>query len=730
MRISAINATTAKVTFNTAIEDVDFTNFSINGLTVTDANLSEDRKSVEVKVNNNFTRNQEYTLSATEIKSVGGDEEQSFTETFEWSVDEGITVSLSETNLNLNDTASLNVTDEDGKDVTGAKVELTSSNTNIIEVEGTNPADAKVTAVAEGAAEVTTKVTLTDGTILRNTFTISVEEVPDSVENQGYTLVADVTATDGAVPKNTVEYEVITAKNSMYNDDGTLDVAMYDTVNSDPETAPISFENATVRSLDPVIATASINGKVLEVTANEGRTGTASFEVTFEDDSKRTFDVEVLEAQELTDVSVDATSVTLSDQTINDGEYEDGVNQKEITVEALDQYDLPSDFGTEGKVTVTTNTEGLEVGTLVDNAGILTFTALSDNELNDLENSTSATFVVRSSEGKIVDGKVDVKYFEKDTDETPTSTKTINVSVEDVDADSTPVGLDVVAASLIDANGDNLAPTVADDINFISTPVYVLDADGNRIDRLAAGEISASLPETESSDWIEVGTSTLQFISASDAITLMTSSSTINVEVEGTTAGDETITQALSIDYVNSANNPASASVKTSPVAVQLADDDAELTMEELIFGKVDHEQLVIDEDPATNIIIAVKNAARNAGYLYNQSLVSIANQDGEALPLGVDVYGYEEAADQTGNFFSTLDKFSADNFDVDFSIANWTHSDDVVAPTSLSDTIALEDGETATFTLVLNSVFVTGVDADDNNLLSEPVTVNVTVTK
>lgn len=702
LSVKAIDSDTVRVTFNTEIQDVDFNNFSVDhGLTVVKATLSSDKKSVDVDVNTAFTREVEYKLTASSIKNLKGETAADLTATFVWSVQDAVTVALTKTSLTVGETAGVTIKDQDGKDVIGATVEITSSNTNIVSVSG-----ATITGVAAGSADVTVKVTLPDGTVLTNTFKVTVASSSTVVANQGYTLVDDIT-TDA--PENTVAFVNGSKTTSMYTGE-SKEVAMYNTINGDPDTAPVDFTGATVRSLNPTIATASISGSVMTITAST-QTGTASFEVTLKDGSKRTFSVDVKKAPELTGITVSATNVKLSDETAT-GSDQEGVNQKTVTVTAVDQYGNPIDFGSTGKVTVTTNTEGLVINKVAP---------LTNNELTFGTGASSATFTITATAGTIKSGNVYVKYFKNKADAAPAITKTIAVNVVDINPTATKVALDVVAPSEIDAYADYTAST--SDVSSIdfSTEVYVLDASGNRLEKVTPTTVAL----VGSDSWVSIsGSTTLQFTNGAKARTFLTKSGTVNVDV--TAAG---ITKRLAIKYINSAKVPASATVNTAPVTVKLASGDTDLTVEELIFGVLDGGQLV--NDPDINEYIAVKKAASNGGYKYNKPLVTVKDASGSVLPIGANVYGVDNTA-ITGNIWAdeqaVPSEFSGYNFAIGSAIVNVeTTGSGSVSGNTISVTSA---GDAVRFTLVINSIYVSGGTASDNNLLASPVAVNVTVTK
>ncbi|MFD1031864.1 Ig-like domain-containing protein [Metaplanococcus flavidus] len=684
-------------------------------MTVTKATLLSDRKTVEVEVNEAFTRNQEYTLTTANFRDADGVAYPASSAKFSWAVEDGVKVALVDGSLVVGETTGLTVTDQDGKAVTGATVALTSSNANIATVSGTTVSTATINAIAAGTADVTATVTLADGVILTNTFKVSVAEAPNVVANQGFTLVDDVTDLT-ETPQNTVAFTNSAKTTSLFAGE-SKEVAMFNTVNSDPEEAAYEFDGATVRSLNPIIATASVTGDILTINANAGQTGKASFEVTLADNTKRTISVDVKAVAALKDIKTSVTSVKLSDESAA-GSAQEGVNQETVTVSSVDQYGENIEFGPTGKVTVTSNTEGLVIGGTGSNNELAFTTTTAGDDATD-------AFTITTTKDKVVNGKVEVKYFKNATDAQPVSTKTISVNVVDVDPAATPVALDVISASQIDVNAPYTA-TVSDTdaIDFGSADVYTLDAKGNRLE-----EVTATASYAGSDDYVDVTNSVLGF-QAVDALTLLTASDTVDVEVTA-----DGIVKVLPIKYMNSASVPASATVTTNPVTVKLAAGDNELTFEELIFGAIDSSQLVEDTDLSE--YIAVRKAAKNGGYIYNKSLVTVKDASGKVIPTGVNVYGLNDTA-TTGNIWADESSvFSSVNFNADFSLANVvkTAGGDVTlsATPALTDTVdAALAGDAVSFTLVIKSIYSASLDANatDNNLLAAPVTVNVTVTK
>src|SRR5699024_88244 len=175
-------------------DDVSAKNFEIDGdLTATNAELSNDKKSVVVTFNNDFTKNQEYEITAVGLLDENGELYPETSGKFIWSVAEGITVSLDSTTIKSGEEIGLKVVDNDGKEVKNAKVKAVSLNTNILESNATSggvaPADVVLTGGdLGGTVEVEVTTTLPDQSVLRDTFTVTVEEVEPEVTEAGFTF--------------------------------------------------------------------------------------------------------------------------------------------------------------------------------------------------------------------------------------------------------------------------------------------------------------------------------------------------------------------------------------------------------------------------------------------------------------------------------------------------------------------------------------------------------------
>lgn len=752
--VSATSATEAQVTFKSPLpEGADFNNFEINGgLVVTDAKVSADRKSATLTFNRELTRNQEYTITVTGFKDNAGKPYPDTTGKFTWSVAEGVTVALDSTTLEQGEVTGLTVKDAGGKLVTNATVTVKSYNENLVQVNNTtDPTQVKLTAQPlAGNTDIEVITSLPDGTVLTNTFKVTVKEAVTSIANKGYTLLAS--APTSYKYDNTTAFSKFATANTDLVVGSTSNLVAFTETNGQPDAAPIDFTGATVKTSNGVVATAVVNGADIEVTGNA--VGTATLTVTLNDaaKTKKTFAVNVTAEPKLTDVLVDATSVKLSDEQTAASTTSEGVTEQTVTVNAIDQFKDAINFGSTGKVTVSTSTSGLVLGGLSGTADVVT------GLTNNLDfNADEATFTIGStSNTPITNGKVTVNYFAKATDTKPTATKVITVNVVDVDATVTPSDIDVVApATEVDANAKNTASvTDVDAINFTASKAFLLDSKGNRIGTtpitgatLATGSVNDKTVGIKANELIF----SLDGGTTNDTAKVLTygrnAAGTVNVNVS-----NGTITKTVAVKYKNSAVLPNKATVATTPVSIKIPTAGTGVTLEDIIFGKVDGTnadgQLLIDTvNGVGSSVYGIAKTAKNAGYQYNKPVVSFTGTDGKAFNTGTGLYGstlaeLSASANLWSNDFedglsaTDLD-FLVHNYDVDFDITNVVKSSGAtLADTgSLNDAVTLAAGtDYATFTLVVKGIYINGAPKSTteekaaNNLLASPVQVNVNV--
>jgi hypothetical protein len=732
--VSAINAKQAKVNFKGALpEGVDFSNFEINGgLVVTDAKVSADRKSATLTFNQDLTRDREYTITVSGIKNENGIDYQDTTGKFTWSVAQGVTVALDASVLEQGQVTGLTVKDESGKLVKDAKVSVRSYNENLVTVNvTTDPTLVQLTAQAlAGTTDIEVVTTLPDGSVLTNTFKVTVKEAVTTVANKGYSLVDDAT-TLGYKYDNTVAFAKYASAVTSLVVDESKDLVAYTETNGNPDAEPISFEGATVKTSNGIVATAIIDAdNNLVVTGNAA--GTATLSVTLKDGSKKSFPITVTAKPVLKDVTLDATSIKLSDETTTADTKVEGINVQTVTVSAKDQFGDKIPFGTAGKVTVSSSTDAL---TLSKTA--LTFGAAGADKTD--------SFTVTAQKDKTVsNATVKVSYFAKATDATPTVVKTINVNVVNIDPTATAADLDVIApAGEIDANALNTPSLVdVDTITFTASKAFQLDSKGNRIAPATISAASLATKDATNQNVVISASDAISFVGgAAQALTYSDASGTVSVEVT-----DGTITKVVPVKYKNSAVIPASATVATSPVSIKVP-TGAAFSIEKILFGAVDEadatnaKQLILDSitSPATAAgVVGVSKNAVNGGYLYNKPLVTVTGTDGKVLPTGVSLYGtdlateFASGAGLWNNLFVTEHQttdFLADGFDVDFAITNEVKSAGATVTEATGVTLTSAT-DYATFTLVVKGIYIEGADKTkaENNLLAAPVQVNVNV--
>ena len=755
---SAINATTVEVKFDNVLPSTtDFNNFEISGgLVVTDAVISSDRKTATLTTNRDLTRNQEYTVTVTGFKNAEGQDVADATGKFTWEVAEGVVVALEATTLDQGQVIGLTVKDAAGKDVKDASVTVRSYNDNLVAVTsgtaGDTPDTFKLTAQPlAGSTDVEVITSLADGTVLTNTFKVTVKESVTTVANKGYTLLS-ATPTSYAYD-NTAAFSKFAAANTSVEVGDTAVLYAFGETNGTPDAAPIDFTGATVKTSNGLVATAVVDPTTNELQVTGQGKGTATLTVTLNDTAKtkKTFAITVTEEPVFKEISVDATSIKLSDETKSTVD-EEGVNQATVTVTALDQFKDEIDFPTTGKVTVTTSTTGLVLGGLVADAN----TSLVNNLDFSLSGDEAEFTVTSTKDTPITGGKVTVSYFAKATDTKPTATKVITVNVVDVDATVAASDLDVVVPySEIDANAQNTRSGAdSDSVDFTQSVAYELDSKGNRI-ALTAITGATLATASQADNYVGISSDKLIFSldggSTDDTATILTFgrnlAGTVNVNVT-----DGTITKTVAVKYKNSAVLPGKATVATSPVTIKIP--TGAITIEELIFGAIDSTnadgQLLLDAINSTTLsgsngVYGIAKSAKNAGYVYNKPVVSITGTDGKAFAIGTGLYGLDLANEATGNIWyngferdrTTLDYLTTGGFGVEFSITNIVKSTGATVDNtgSLTDEVTLAaTTDYASFTLLIKGIYVdtapysTPEEKAANNLLAAPAQINVSV--
>lgn len=789
--VPSADASVLSVLFTTPVKAVEARNFYFVGgeISVANAKLSEDGKSATLTLDKSLTSTVKYTLKAYNLEPVNGEAKAELTKDVTWTYSDGAKVEAG-TLAKIGEEASVKITNAKGGNVTTVNsIKVTTSNAGIVDVTpatavaGTlkNVPDVKLVAKASGTATVTVKAVLTDGTTLTQIFTYTIGDV--TVANKGYTLygatnasTATAVAVMASAPANTVEMANATATTTLRwvnpANKPTAKLALYLTKNGDPEDEKVDFTGAKVESLDPSVATAAIAGDTLTVTAQYNTTATAQFRVTMNNDKKDvyTFSVNVQKAPELTSIVTDTPSVTLSDEAAialgtKAANSVEGVDQKTVTVTFKDQYGddfaLPTDFA--GKLVVSSNSvEGLSVkaGTPVAGSDVVETPAEGNIEYKAAALKTGAisniTYVVSAQKDKLASATISAKLFEKADD--ATAKYSVNTSVTTVNVDGAATASDVKqlggldAAYTIDAN-DNVAAD--DNVDFSAKTYYLLDAKGNKLAKAdtTVGVYVEEDPTFKQNCWIKLTSNKkVEFDTNATNLASVAGSEKVVVKVandgySALAAGDTNfVSQTVTINYTNTKAIPHKATVATTNI--KLTGVSETLTLEDIVFGKIDADQMLKDKSHSGNTIfiggtddryMVAKGVAKNNGYKYNTSVLSITDMNGKTIPTGTSLYGLA-ASVTTGNAWMIKNDGTVDtlgDFEInDFTIADVTGSSSTaigkVNATTGALTTALTTGEYVSFKLVLRDVRVNG-DTDthkDANLLSAPVTISVTISR
>ena len=789
--VPSADASVLSVLFTTPVKAVEARNFYFVGgeISVANAKLSEDGKSATLTLDKSLTSTVKYTLKAYNLEPVNGEAKAELTKDVTWTYSDGAKVEAG-TLAKIGEEASVKITNAKGGNVTTVNsIKVTTSNAGIVDVTpatavaGTlkNVPDVKLVAKASGTATVTVKAVLTAGTTLTQIFTYTIGDV--TVANKGYTLygatnasTAKAVAVMGTAPANTVEMATKTATTTLRwtnpANKPTANLALYLTKNGDPEDEKVDFAGAKVESLDPSVATAAISGSNLTVTAQYNTTATAQFRVTMNNDKKDvyTFSVNVQKAPELTSIVTDTASVTLSDEAAvalgtKAANGVEGVDQKTVKVTFKDQYGddfaLPTDFA--GKLVVSSNSvEGLSVTAGTPAAGADVVEALAEGNIEykaaALKTGTlsNITYVVKAQKDKLASATISAKLFEKADD--ATAKYSVNTSVTTVNVDGAATASDVKqlggleAAYTIDANDDKADD---DSVDFSSKTYYLLDAKGNKLAKAdtSVGVYVEEDPTFKQNCWIKLtGNKKVEFDTNATNLASVAGSEKVVVKVANdgfstlAAGGTNFVSQPVTINYTNTKAIPHKATVATTNI--KLTGVSEALTLEDIVFGKIDADQMLKDKSHSGNTIfiggqddryMVAKGVAKNNGYKYNTSVLSITDMNGKTIPTGTSLYGLA-ASVTTGNAWmikgtdGTVETLG--DFEIkDFTIADVTGSSSTAiakVTAATGDVAALTTGEYVSFKLVLRDVRVNG-DTDthkDANLLSAPVTISVTISR
>ncbi|KIL44647.1 hypothetical protein KP77_28680 [Jeotgalibacillus alimentarius] len=347
--VSAINAKSVAVTFNTDVSDKDLKaeDFKVSNLAVT--NVSVNGKVATLTLSSELSNGTTYTVDFEKE----GYEKSSANFLYAVEVEKGIklektafTIYANQADENIFD--FVKVYDVNGKEVPESQIaskDIETDNTNVVDATNTvTKGDIKGT----GTAKVNIRYTLTDGTVLETGSTTISAVAQDAKNTAGFSIN---TAADQF--ENTVDFKLAQADNEhktvLYPTQGTaaptfLSVYAYD-ANNDPLTEAVTSSNSEV-----VEYNVTTGGTLLQVNKNDGSiiyqastAGKATVNV-----KKGAFsynaEVELRNAAELKDITANKSALQVAEtNTANATVIDPALQSASMNLTFLDQY--ATEFG-------------------------------------------------------------------------------------------------------------------------------------------------------------------------------------------------------------------------------------------------------------------------------------------------------------------------------------------------------------------------------------------------
>ena len=726
--VTAVADNKVVVNFNTAIKDVDHSNFSINGdLAIVDAKLSADKKSVELTTNLSFVDGVTYDVVATDIASLSGDEvsaELKGSFKFELAKYNAPTLSKSTFEKGENIKDYVVVKDESGKVISADKYTVTGIESDVAGAVDTTTGEIGASLTESTASLVKVTVTMYTGEVVegvKTTINVTIPVLGATAVTASFddTFENAVEAQNKAVKTYVVLGE--TDNLTVYTKDGK----------GNPEDDHLALNNSdytvTVNkdSLH-LVGSVAIDEATETIVVTGKAKGKANLTVTRKADGVKypvSFDV-VEPNNKYKDFSLSATSATLvKGDGVNGGETEESVDQKSIDIDWIDQdnnvYDV--DFTGADTTPITNAKSSLTISGVATSGDKMVVSTQSD-----------AVTLVETSTGIEVETKdgvspqnalITVSYFDKNG-KLVGQVKKININIAKEGTH---------AKYIIEQVGTlNAARTVTHTVTFNT---YSVDANGVKRDDV-----------TEQTDFAVkngLATNVNHWIADSfdeneigfDSAVQPTVANQLNYNgefgitylVDGASALGE-----ATVQFVNTKVIQKSVGVNTKPVAIKLDATDATdgISIEDILFGKLNDSELRQDDELSK--YFAVNNG--QDGYKYNSSLISVKNTADATMISGSGVYGIE--LDENNKVQLKFEDTNSLNV-----VADIVNAKDLDTTSGLK----IASGKTsATFTIVLDAVYVDGdtrwTDAPstsaekalnkDANLLAAPVTINVTLTK
>ena len=674
--VNAIDDTTAYVTFDTNIGEVSEANFTVdNNTSVIKAEVNpENKKQVKITFNKPLVDQSTYKVTVDGVKSEGGSAmKEAATVEFKYEIAEVATVSLSKTKFydgdNIND--AIVVKDENGLTLNNDDLNIVVSSTSA----AVNTTTGVVTAAAEESFYVEVKVM--DGTtVLATTGAVKVDVLP-TLEITGLEgiHIGDLTASSEVSEYTAAKKSGDVVTSLKVNENGeTLNLFAKDV---EGNIVYVPATGATITNLNPTVANVAVSGT--EFVINTVSTGKASAKIKV-DDVEYTVTFEVLANEKIADAELSSTSVKLDSST------NDTVTTEDVTVEFKDQYG--DDIAIPANTTSTTN----DTATVVtfDNGSKLSVKS-SNVRIAEASVADDGTVTIDRPATNPVKGSATVTVEYKDASGKVVFTKTISVTSTDFDTAIASYDLKIVSTNTaLDADDDTLE-TGADADDSVELVLNQLDKYGNVIGQEAFNGsgvvLTATASNTDDQDYLDTvsyatGVATVAF--TSDAVLELVNSGTVKLTAtKGGVAVD-----TLTVNYTNTDSVAAKAVVNTTAKTYDLSVlGGTNVTVEELIFGKL--------------------NTA-GTKYILNP-VVTINDQFGKVME-----YNTTTPALDTLKNGVTVDASSA-------VVTNLNNVTNTAGTLTLTD-----DSKAGTLTIVIPTVVTT----ENGDLLSAPVSINVTLVK
>ncbi|WP_404427515.1 S-layer homology domain-containing protein [Ureibacillus chungkukjangi] len=674
--VTAINDTTAYVNFETNIGDVSEANFTVdNNVSVIKAEVNpNNKKQVKITFNKPLVDLTTYKVTVDGVKSeAGAAMKEASTVEFKYEIAEVATISLSKTKFYNGDNILDAVVVKDANGLTlnneDLSIELSSTSATVDTTTGVVSADA--------AESFYVEVKVKNGsTVLATTGAVKVDVLP-SLEIAGLEgiHIGDLTpaseVTDYTSAKKAGELDT---KLKVNESGETLNLFAKDVEGNIVYITPT--EGTTITNLNPTVANVAIVDG--EFVINTVSTGKASAKIKV-DNIEYTVSFDVLANEKVADATLSSTTAKL------DSSSNDLSSEKEITVAFKDQYgeaytSLANVNVDNDTATVLTYDDNSKLTVKSSNVRVATASVDADGKIT-----------VARPETNHVKGSATVTVEYKNASGTVVFNKTISVTSTDFDSAVASYDLEIISANTaLDADND-ANETGADNDDSVEVVLNKLDKNGNIIGQEEFEGDGVALTATTSNTTDQVF---LEDVSYADGVATvaLTEDALLKLVKSGTvkltaTKGGVAV-DTLNVNYTNTDSVATKAVVNTTSKTYDLSVlGGTTITLDELIFGKLN--------TAGTNYIV--------------NPVVSVQDQFAKVMGYDLEVPG-----------LNTL----TNGVEVDASTAVVTNLNNV---TNVDGTLSLtDDTKAGTLTIVIPTI----VTEENGDLLSAPVSINVTLVK